>query len=303
MYCDSIRVTSGHQIEPDFLESLRLSSRTKFLAVVCHPATSVFLPLGLAGIWCPLSGEIRFTTADYTMLARKGSIYTSDSQRHHEITIPPGSACIGLLGSQHTWSQTAQLCDDTARHGYALFPALHQVNLKTRIRLLRLVREVIKEPGQTQDMRILSLLATTLRELQQDFDPLVGRCPGHSIAKRRAVFLRLQRARNHMSFRANCDLSVKNLAIVANYSVWRFIKVFDMVYGETPYSFMSRNRIDRAASLLKGSDLAIGDIAIAAGFDSRASFSRAMKRRLGSSASDFRDTLQRKFIGPAENAL
>ena len=101
------------------------------------------------------------------------------------------------------------------------------------------------------------------------------------------VLLRLQRARNFMSFQAS-DLSVTEFARIANYSVWRFIKVFFMVFGETPYSFVSHNRIDRAAVLLKSSDLAIGDVATAAGYDSRASFARAMKRHLGASASDFR---------------
>jgi AraC family transcriptional regulator len=302
MNCDLIHVAPRHQIESDVLESFRLSPSAKFLAIVCDPGAAFVLPPGLSGVWCPLRGEARFTTLDCTVSASKGFVYTSDSQRRHEISIPTDGSCVGLLGAPSAWSEVARLWDTTARQGYTLFPALHQVNLDVRMRLIRIVREMVKLSAQPHETRPLSLLAATLSEFQQAFEPFIARCPGHSIAKRRAVFLRLQRARNHMSFGVNHDLSVKDLAVIANYSVWRFIKVFFMVYGETPYSFMSRNRIDRAASLLKGSNLAIGDVAIAAGFDSRASFSRAIKRRLGSSATDFRE-FQRNFAPCAEPAL
>ena len=79
------------------------------------------------------------------------------------------------------------------------------------------------------------------------------------------------------------------LALMANYSVGHFITTFRSVFEETPYSNLSRYRLESASTLLSGSNLGIADIAQAIGFQSRSSFTRAIKKHLGSSATQFRE--------------
>ena len=78
--------------------------------------------------------------------------------------------------------------------------------------------------------------ATLLAELQSAFDPLITRCPGRTLGQRRSVFLRLQRVYNHMESSSDLDLGVSGFARVANYSPCHFVRTFNAVYGETPYS-------------------------------------------------------------------
>jgi AraC-like DNA-binding protein len=54
--------------------------------------------------------------------------------------------------------------------------------------------------------------------------------------------------------------------------------------------------VESASTLLSGSTLGIADIAQAIGFQSRSSFTRAIKKHLGSSATEFRETSE-KFPG------
>jgi AraC-like DNA-binding protein len=104
------------------------------------------------------------------------------------------------------------------------------------------------------------------------------------------VFLRLQRVRNHISACAHEELDVAKLALMANYSVGHFITTFRSVFDETPYSNVSRYRLESASTLLSRSTLGIADIAHAIGFQSRSSFTRAIRKHLGSSATQFRES-------------
>ena len=106
------------------------------------------------------------------------------------------------------------------------------------------------------------------------------------------MFLRLQRVRNFISACAHQDLDVAKLALMANYSVGHFITTFRSVFAETPYSSVSRYRLESASDLLSAGELGIADIAQSIGFQSRSSFNRAIKRRLGLSASQYRESLR-----------
>ena len=126
-------------------------------------------------------------------------------------------------------------------------------------------------------------------DLQAGFAPMIERCPGSCLTRKKAVFLRLQRVRNYIAACAHQDLDVGKLALMANYSVGHFITTYRSVFDETPYSNLSRHRLESASTLLSRSSLGIADIAQTIGFQSRSSFTRAIKKHLGSSATQFRE--------------
>jgi AraC family transcriptional regulator len=81
------------------------------------------------------------------------------------------------------------------------------------------------------------------------------------------------------------DLSVHTLARVAGFSPFHFHRVFTCVTGEPVNRFVSRLRLERAAALLKSApEMRVIDAALACGFASASSFSRAFKKRFGVSA-------------------
>jgi len=259
-----------------------------FLLIHAHPGSTLSLRPGLASIWSPLRGDALFAAADFRALLTRRSFYVADSQRHLTVAVGSAGRCVGVVAAQCAWSRLLESWEAVASPECAVIPAVHATSRAVRSRILRLLHEVHAGGASLAGQGGLWLLASILNDLQSGFQAVIERCPGHSMAKRRAVFLRLQRARNYIGFSPTRDFNVGKLALIANYSVWRFIKVFCQVYGETPYACVSRSRAEHARRLLEDSELAVGDIGFASGFDSRASFARVIKRQLGQPASAIR---------------
>lgn len=288
MNVELFKATADHRHNINEVTSASFFSANGFLIVDCQPQSTISLQPGLAGLWSPIHGQTLLTSADSKALVTKRCIYASDSQRHVSVALGAKSRCIGVIATQSAWSSLVAPWEPVSQSEHAVFPALHLATPTTRRSIIRCVREAMNHVTNPQQNDSLTLLASTLHELQSDFSELIDRCPGHSVAKRRAVFLRLQRAKNYILLCPRRDFNVGILALVANYSIWRFIKVFYMVYGNTPYAYMSQSRAEHAGRLLQNSSLAVGDVGIAAGFDSRSSFTRVIKKHLGQPAREIR---------------
>ena len=90
--------------------------------------------------------------------------------------------------------------------------------------------------------------------------------------------------RNHI----NEPIDRETLAAVAGFSIPHFHRVFTAHLGESAVSYVRRLRMERAARKLRMGAVDITEIALAAGYDSHASFSKAFKKQFGMSPSEFR---------------
>lgn len=79
--------------------------------------------------------------------------------------------------------------------------------------------------------------------------------------------------------RAGAPIRIEDVALVARYSPYHFLRVFHALTGETPGDYIRRRRLTCAARELTGGKRRIIDIALDWGFDSQAAFSRAFKRQ------------------------
>ncbi len=70
-----------------------------------------------------------------------------------------------------------------------------------------------------------------------------------------------------------------------------FATRFKALVGEPPLSYVTRCRMSKATRALRSSDATIAEVAVRAGYDSEASFCRAFKGWLGTSAAAFRRVL------------
>jgi len=85
------------------------------------------------------------------------------------------------------------------------------------------------------------------------------------------------------------ELTLETLAGVAHFSPFHFHRVFSAMVGETLNDFVSRLRVERAASLLvQYPRMTITAVASAAGFSTPSSFARVFRERFGQSASAWR---------------
>jgi AraC family transcriptional regulator len=78
------------------------------------------------------------------------------------------------------------------------------------------------------------------------------------------------------------------LALIACFSVSHFHRVFTAQTGENIASYVRRMRLERAGRKLRMGAIDITEVALAAGYDTHAAFSKAFKGHFGLSPSDFR---------------
>ena len=78
------------------------------------------------------------------------------------------------------------------------------------------------------------------------------------------------------------------LAAVAGFSVPHFHRIFTAQIGENIASYVRRVRLERAGRKLRMGAVDITEVALAAGYDTHAAFSKAFKQHFGLSPSEFR---------------
>jgi AraC family transcriptional regulator len=86
----------------------------------------------------------------------------------------------------------------------------------------------------------------------------------------------------------NEPLDRETLASVAGFSIPHFHRVFRAEVGESAASYVRRLRLIRAGQKLRMGAVDITEVALAAGYDSHAAFSKAFKQQFGVSPSEFR---------------
>jgi transcriptional regulator GlxA family with amidase domain len=83
-------------------------------------------------------------------------------------------------------------------------------------------------------------------------------------------------------------LDISELARIALCSEAHFIRSFRSAFGETPHRYLQRRRVERAMSLLRGSERTVTEVCLDVGFSSFATFSRTFREIVGESPSSYR---------------
>jgi transcriptional regulator GlxA family with amidase domain len=82
--------------------------------------------------------------------------------------------------------------------------------------------------------------------------------------------------------------TVQQLAAGAGLSRSRFSVLFSQLVGESPQSYVTRTRMQRASRLLQAQGSSLTDIALATGYESDSSFSKAFRRQYGKTPGQYR---------------
>ena len=91
------------------------------------------------------------------------------------------------------------------------------------------------------------------------------------------------------------ELSLQQLADIAQYSPFHFQKIFKQVVGESPKQYVIRMRLETAAhALVMHQHKTVTEIALENGFSSSATFARSFKNYFGNSAEEFRNIPRRQ---------
>ncbi|HMH48119.1 MAG TPA: AraC family transcriptional regulator [Solirubrobacteraceae bacterium] len=106
----------------------------------------------------------------------------------------------------------------------------------------------------------------------------------------------LLRARDLADARYFEPLGVDDLARAAGLSRAHFSREFRQAFGESPHAYLLTRRLERAASLLRGTDRSVADICLSVGLQSIGSFTTSFTRTFGRSP-----TAHRAAFPPAAN--
>ena len=151
-------------------------------------------------------------------------------------------------------------------------------------------RTASHQDGATSTTAHVRSLLLALEGMQADDRSRIPLCPGASLARKRQIFERMQRARLFME--GNCDriIRIAELAERTQFSMWYFSKVFHRLYGESPQAACANLRLKHAANLLATTPLTIREVGIGSGFGNNCSFARSFRAHFGMTASEYRNT-------------
>ena len=99
---------------------------------------------------------------------------------------------------------------------------------------------------------------------------------------------RLLRSKDRMDGAPHEDWPIKRLAQVSSVSVAHFAREFKKAFGSPPHRYLLTRRIERAAALLRDTDLPITEIALQTGWNSIGTFGRIFSDITGESPGEFR---------------
>ena len=245
----------------------------------------------VAGLWLPLRGRLQLATSEGESTHPRGEVRVISTEADVRAGGRGHALWVAVIGAPAAWRDVLSA---GLMHDSGLLPALHDAGCAGLRRALGLARAM-----RRGDAAAWESILEEINAMQARFDDMIARCPGRTWAQRRHVFLRLQRVREHLAY--NCHLALDNAALarIASYSPWHFIRAFHATYRETPHAFLVRQRLQRAQQLLRSSPLAIGEIALACGFENRCAFSRLFRKRFGTTASALRRRV-RALQNPAD---
>ncbi|MEZ0536541.1 helix-turn-helix domain-containing protein [Caldicellulosiruptoraceae bacterium PP1] len=130
--------------------------------------------------------------------------------------------------------------------------------------------------------RLLDILVLLLRNIDNYI------CSVEKIKKHFAKLERLEKIFDYIENNYHKDISLDEIAQVANYSTFHFTRFFKQVTGMTFSQYLSIYRIKRAEWLLINKNLSIAEIAMNTGFNSIKTFNRVFKNIKGCSPTEYK---------------
>ncbi len=105
---------------------------------------------------------------------------------------------------------------------------------------------------------------------------------------------RLRRIKDFVDARVEDELTLCEMAQVAQLSTAHFSRMFRKSTGEAPHHFVLRHRVERAKEMLRAAEARVLDVAVACGFKTQQHFARVFRQMCGVSPTEYRQEFLRR---------
>lgn len=171
-----------------------------------------------------------------------------------------------------TESERMHFREDISPH--LAFPLPNHIRLHQPIIIENLIFDIIREREQQfpyHDIAVkglfVQLWTQLLREIHWQFH-------AHLVSKRE----QLDRVRQFLSHHTGQEVTLDELAALANLSKYYLCRLFKQAYGMSPIQYHLSVRLEKAKQMIQWTDLPLSQIAESLGFQSIYAFSRAFRK-------------------------
>ncbi|HEY3252144.1 MAG TPA: AraC family transcriptional regulator [Ignavibacteria bacterium] len=143
-------------------------------------------------------------------------------------------------------------------------------------------------------------LLKCLLEIHRKVGQEIYKIPAVKKSTRLEVYKKINTAKDYIDENFSADIKIDDAAKAACLSPFHFIRLFKIIFDETPYQYITGKRIEKAFDLILRTDFPITQICYEVGFNSLSSFSWLLKQKYGMSPDTMRstyNTFQEKLAG------
>ena len=90
------------------------------------------------------------------------------------------------------------------------------------------------------------------------------------------------------------ELTLRELAGIADLSLHHFARLFKRTIGVAPYRYVLERRVERAKVMLRTANASLADISLSVGFDSQSHFTSVFGRMVGATPTEFQGSSRKR---------
>jgi AraC family transcriptional regulator len=216
---------------------------------------------------------------------REGRSFVSD-KLHGEITLMPPA-----VPSRWSWNSTCDRLDvivspdvfgDGSRLDVVDRYAFRDSEMELICRDLYQKLSLNRVPGRLYVESQLMKLALLLLIRHSTASRAARILPSGGLTRNQA-----RRVLDYIESNLVCELTLRELAGIAELSLHHFAHMFKRTLGVAPYRYVLGRRVERAKAMLRTVRASLVDISLATGFDSQSHFTSTFRRMVGTTPTEF----------------
>lgn len=254
---------------------------------------------GPLSVFTNVSGKSRVTCGSHQVTVQEDYFFISNHDQRYTLEIDQGTSAetlnihFGAYFAEQAFStlklHPEKLIDEcffTAPH--------HRIELYNKLYrrdniFNHLAAELRNSNGDRlyEEEKLYDLLVLLLHQ-NNEISTIARRIPVLRNSTKQEILKRLLRATDYIHSYYHRDITLEELANVACFSKFHFLRLFKIAFQKTPHQFISEVKVQQAKAFLKRTGMEVSSVAKAVGFENTSSFSRMFYNQTGLYPSQYR---------------